>query len=174
MKKLHLIFNYSEIKARIEIDKDQYKVGEWAKNVGMSVPSISNIHGKSSRINPSLEYVIAVARFTGKPVEWYLYGDAKPEVHLVKEPSAPYDCGEHWSDEDIHRCKQLKKILDSNHPIIKPAIISNLDAFEHGIDQANNIDILTKRVNHLEDLIKPGIDTDAGKVAGIGSKKKAT
>ena len=76
MNKVHLTLNYDEIKKRIEVDKASHSVKEWAKLVGMSSASISNIHGKSAKAKPSLEYIIAVAKVTGKHVEWYLYGDA--------------------------------------------------------------------------------------------------
>jgi hypothetical protein len=74
MKKIDLNLNYDKILRRIDEDKARYKVGEWAEMMEMSIGSVSNIHGKSSRINPSIEYVVKVARKMCKPVDWYLYG----------------------------------------------------------------------------------------------------
>ncbi|WP_035242162.1 hypothetical protein [Desulfobacter vibrioformis] len=73
MKKIDLNLNYDEIRTRIEKDKNLFKPGKWAENIGVSPAIISNVHGKSKQ-NPSLEYIIAVARFTQKPIEYFLWG----------------------------------------------------------------------------------------------------
>ena len=74
MKKIDLNLNYNEIRTRIEKDKNKSKPGKWAANIGVSAATISNVHGKSKQ-NPSLEYVIAVARFTKKTIEYFLWGE---------------------------------------------------------------------------------------------------
>jgi len=67
--------NFDEIRERIELDIGDTKPGKWANKLGCSKSLVSNVHGESKRQNPPLPYVIAVAKFTGKPIEWYLYGD---------------------------------------------------------------------------------------------------
>lgn len=181
-KFIDLSLNYDEIRTRIEMDMCPYKKIDWAKKVGVSQSLISNVHknrGKSSdKISPSLEYIVAVARFTGKPVEWYLYGtpvgagagEAPPSGRQAGHPLD--DCGD-WSPEDIRCCKQLKSILDSRHPVIVPAIQANLAAFEISVrsdrDRAgeaaklkanlmkktNEIKELKKRILNLEALADP-------------------
>lgn len=74
MKKIDLNLNYNEIRTRIEKDKNKFKPGKWAENIGVSPATISNVHGKSKQ-NPSLEYVIAVAKFTKKSIEYFLWGE---------------------------------------------------------------------------------------------------
>lgn len=172
MKKIDLSLNYIEIKKRIELDKANYSASEWAARLNISKSSISNIHGKGSRINPSLEYIIAVARFMGKSIEWYLYGNTeRPGL------TSPSIGGPDWSGEDVRLSQQLKNILDSKHPVIVPAIVSNLAAFELSVEmektQAGEIKRLKKRVSDLEDSIKQGPRTDCGEAASSRTGKRA-
>jgi hypothetical protein len=76
MKKINLGLNFNEIIDRIEKEMSiqGLKPSQWAAKVGVKINLISNIHGKTRQI-PSLEYIIAVARATKKPVEYYLYGE---------------------------------------------------------------------------------------------------
>ena len=73
MSKIDLQLNFDEIVKRIELDKDRYKPSEWADKVGVAKNIISNVHGKIKQ-KPSLEYIVAVSKATGKPVDYYLWG----------------------------------------------------------------------------------------------------
>ena len=159
MKLIDLSLDYNEIRKRIEIDKAHYKAGEWAKLTGASKNVISNIHGRSGRHNPSLPYIIAVARVTGKPIEWYLYGkQPEDQVKAVTEEAFMAQ----WPEEIKNACRQLKEILLSDHPVIKPALLSNLAAFQHSVreekahrerdgKQDEEIGKLRKRIRFLEE-----------------------
>ena len=175
--------NYDEIRRRIELDKNEYSKTskDWAIYIGVEESAVSNFHRKKDPRKPSFEYVLAVAYKTQKPAEWYLYGHPDPEPAMLSEPQKPYMkdanrpsfCDSTWSDDDIRHCKQLKKILDSKHPVIVPAIISNLAAFEHSVTsekertvesddlkagmkkKSNEIKELKKRILHLEALTDP-------------------
>jgi hypothetical protein len=184
MKKLDLHLNFAEIKKRIEADKAQYGVGEWAKLVGTSIATISNIHGKKAKINPSIEYIVAVSRVTRKPVEWYLYGkpsESQPDYKV--EESRPQfgseeDLMSHWPEEIKSACRQLKEILLSDHPVIKPALLSNLAAFQYSVEkeksQDEEIKNLNRRLQHLEEYHKAKQPTGTDGAASSSTGKKKT
>jgi len=150
VKIIDLNLNFDEIRKRIESDKDQYKPGIWAGHVGESINVISNIHGKAGRHNPSLQYIIAVAKFTQKPIEWYLYGETVKPLTISETPSGYGSCADsldNWPDEIKNACRQMKKILDSDHPVIRPALLSNLAAFEYSVDKEKSQDEEIKKIN---------------------------
>ena len=82
MKKIDLKLEFDAIRKRIEEDKNTHKPGVWAELVGVSGSVVSNVHGKSQQ-KPSLEYIVAVSKATGKSVDYYLWGpqadQEKPE-----------------------------------------------------------------------------------------------
>lgn len=176
MIKINLGLDFNKIKNRIEIDKAQYGVGEWAKLVGLSIASISNIHGKKGKVKPSPEYIIAVARVTGKPIEWYLYGTKPGE-----QPSERHCkfCGD-MSDEIKNICKQVKDIIEANHPIITPALRLKIDTLIAALEYSRRIkkenedkvEKLERKVKRLEKLLEPGQSAGSGRAAGAGIKKK--
>lgn len=173
MSKINLSLNYSDIRNRIDADKSRFKPSVWADKIGVPRNVVTNVHSKTAQ-NPSLEYIVAVARFTGKPVEWYLYGtpvgagagEAPPSGRQAGHPLD--DCGD-WSPEDIRCCKQLKSILDSRHPVIVPAIQANLAAFEISVrsdrDRAGEAAQLkanlTKKTNEIKELKKRILNLEA-------------
>ena len=170
--KIDLDFDFGEIRERIERDfRGKYNQVEWANNVKVTQGLVSNVHkkDKNKRSNPSLEYVIAVARFTGKPVEWYLYGtpaEQEKQQEVVKadlDSERPEFCGTEWTEEDILYCKQLKRILDSKHPVIIPMLVSNLAAFEHLVNEekkkSRKVKNLEKRIEYLEALNEKELNT---------------
>ena len=69
-----LQLNFEDIRKRIEIEKNAFRGGSWAKFVGVSPNIVSNIHGKIQQ-KPSFTYIISVAKATGKSVDYYLWGD---------------------------------------------------------------------------------------------------
>jgi transcriptional regulator with XRE-family HTH domain len=153
MKIIELNLNFDEIRKRIELDKAHYKVGKWAEFTGMSISSISNIHGKKGRVKPSIEYVIAVAKFTGKPIEWYLYGT---EADKISEPQAEYNTASMagWTDIQKDAFHILKEIFESKDDDIISAISSNLNMFKkyYKHDETKLLPISTPQT--LEDKIK--------------------
>lgn len=166
--------NYDEIRKRIELDKDQYakKGKDWAKYIGLLPTAISNFHRKKNPRNPSFEYILAVSYKTKKPAEWYLYGipaEQEKQQEVVKadlDSERPEFCGTEWTEEDILYCKQLKRILDSKHPVIIPMLVSNLAALEHLVNEekkkSRKIKNLEKRIEYLEALNEKELNTGTG------------
>jgi len=182
MKKIELHLNFNEIKKRIEIDKAPYGVGEWADLIGISIASVSNIHGKKGKVKPSIEYIVAVAKVTGKPIEWYLYG-TQPENQAKAMTEEEFMA--QWPEEIKNACRQLKEILLSDHPVIKPALLSNLAAFQHSVqeekvhrDRDNKRDEeirkLRKRIRFLEERDQADPASGTGAAASSSTGKKET
>jgi transcriptional regulator with XRE-family HTH domain len=171
MKKINLCLNYGEILSRIDKDKALYGVGEWAKSVGVSINTVSNIHGKSARINPSIEYVVAIARFTRKPIEWYLYGEkSENESKSMSEEEFMAK----WPKEIQDACRKLKDILLSDDPVIKPALLSNLAAFQQSLEQKEEIRKLSRRLQFLEERHKAKRHTGTDGAASSSTGKTET
>lgn len=171
MSKIDLSLEFDKIRRRIEDDQKEFKPSEWAKRIGVSKNVVTNIHG-ATRQRPSLEYIVAVSRFTGKPIEWYLYGtpaEQEKQQEVVKadlDSERPEFCGTEWTEEDILYCKQLKRILDSKHPVIIPMLVSNLAALEHLVKEekkkSRKIKNLEKRIEYLEALNEKELNTGSG------------
>lgn len=128
MKIIDLSLDYDQIRKRIEIDKAQYKVAKWAEITGNSRNVISNIHGKSGKHKPSLQYIIAVAKATGKPIEWYLYGLEAPITG-----KCPI-CGD-WTDEVREACRKLQEIMESGDEETKSTILGTLNVYRRSIEK---------------------------------------
>jgi hypothetical protein len=179
VKKIDLGLNFDEIRKRIEIDIGQLKPGKWAEIIGLSPQNISNVHGEARKNQPSLQYIIAVAKYTGKPIEWYLYGDRPAVDALVAKPAGQYHserhqcrfCGD-MSEEIKDICKKVKKILESHHPSAVPALLSNIAAFEDSVKQVEEIEELKRIVDHHTKLLAPDTPNGTGKDASTGSRKK--
>jgi transcriptional regulator with XRE-family HTH domain len=73
MKKIDLRLDFDKIRSRIDLERESYKPGAWAELIGVSLNVVSNIHGKTKQ-NPSLEYIVAVSKATGRSVDYYLFG----------------------------------------------------------------------------------------------------
>jgi hypothetical protein len=78
MSKIDLQLNFDAIRERIEHQKKPYKPGVWADMVGVARNIVSNVHGKVKQ-TPSLEYIVAVSKATGKSVDYYLWGKQSEE-----------------------------------------------------------------------------------------------
>ncbi len=76
--------NFDTIRKRIENEKDNHS-GSWANFVGVPSNMVSNIHGKMQQ-NPSLSYIVNVAKATGKSVDYYLWGDDSPTPKAIRTP----------------------------------------------------------------------------------------
>jgi len=158
MKKIDLSLNYDEIKKRIELDKEKHKVGEWAKHTGANSASISNIHGKKTKTNPSLEHIVAVSNFTGKPTEWYPHGrwPAPPpaNISLAAEELNPYKnnlgdflCGCRKRTTDAR--KDIKEVLESDNDSVADALLSNIKVFKHAVKQDQRITELENKIKYI-------------------------
>lgn len=106
MIKLDTSWDYEKIRQRIELDMAGHKPADWARKVGVRINVVSNVHGKSQR-NPSMLYVLAVARATGKPPEWYLYGETPAARPVNPEETR----AEGNLDPDL--LAKISRILDS-------------------------------------------------------------
>jgi hypothetical protein len=151
---LDLNLDFDEIRERIAQDKGKLTIREWADRLQVSPSLIAQIHPKvikPATKKPSIAYIIAVALQTGKPIEWYLYGKEGPppirkvlgaETRLNRRPYHPLmkdlNFWKNWSDEAIEACDKTKRIIDSNHPIVKPLMLQGLDAFIKQLDHEKN------------------------------------
>lgn len=95
MKKLHTEIDYKEVTRRIEKEMEGYSPSSWAAKVGVRINVVSNIHGPSAKQNPSLNYILAVALATRKPMEYFLWGSnyywsAPKEIGFLGEKLSTY------------------------------------------------------------------------------------
>jgi hypothetical protein len=182
MSKINLSLNYDKIRGRIDIDKSLHKPAEWAKKVGVSKNIVTNIHGATKQ-KPSLEYIVAVSRVTGKPIEWYLYGHTAYEsrASFVAEQNADHQTESNpkgmgkWPVDIIDACHQLKDILLSDNHAIKTALISILAAsqicLENEKSQEEKIRMLSRRLLKLENWHKAEQDTGTEGAASSSTGK---
>jgi transcriptional regulator with XRE-family HTH domain len=108
MEKIHVPIDFNAVTRRIEKEMKGYKRSAWAEKVGVTINVVSNIHGASSKQNPSLKYILAVSVATGKPMDYYLWGwDLNklpdPQVHMIRESVSPYS-----SDSGIPAARDLQ------------------------------------------------------------------
>ena len=97
MKKNPVQLDFEAITRRIEKEMEGYSPGAWAKKVGVRINVISNIHGASARQNPSLNYILAVSLATGKPMEYFLWGDASYERAQARRTHVYENGLRHWA-----------------------------------------------------------------------------
>lgn len=146
-KVLNLGLDFDEIRKRIDADKGRTGNNQWAEHIKVSQSLISQIHpqkkGNVPKM-PSLEYVIAVSRATGRPVEWYLYGNAERT-----NPEAAFMCG--WTPEIQEACRTVKKILESGDQKTVAALQQNIEAFETSVKRLDENEKLKeeKRIKTL-------------------------
>ena len=153
MKKIDLSLNYTEICARIEADMGNIRPSIWADKIKVSINVVSNIHGEKGNRHPSIEYAVAVSRATGKPIEWYLFGDshANPAIAEVNKNyksnnTLMYD----WPEEHLRACRLLKEILDSGDDKAIGAILFNLEATKGTVRKNSQIDRSGKKAKELK------------------------
>lgn len=183
MNKIELSLNYAEILQRIEADMTKYKPLQWAKSLGIGINVVSNYHGKSAKRNPSLEYVIAVAKFTGKPIEWYLYGtsqEEKTQPPTEKSESAGIELSEqfievHKKVEDILVSgTNYADVLQQNIEVFHKAVANQEEADKDLVGLKKNLrkeikEELKKELrNETAKLIKNQIDEHQKKFSHMG------
>lgn len=125
---------------------------------------------------PSGDVLLTLREKLRLSIDWLLAGEENYPVGVGLEPP-PAIGGPGWSAEDIRLGKQLKTILDSKHPVIVPAIVSNLAAFELSVEkekkQDGEIKRLKKRVGDLEESMRQGPHTGCGEAASSRTGKRA-
>jgi len=179
MSKIDLSLDFDEIRERIDLDRVAYKPTEWAKFVGVSKNIVTNIHG-NTRQKPSLEYVVAVARSVGKPIEWYLFGDSS----CATSSADSSDFMNGWTQEVKTACGLVKEIIESGDKIIVPALLTSLPAMRAAVEGNRGLEEkkmyerrireLERDVRRLQKLLEPGFGGAAGEEDGSASKKKKT
>jgi transcriptional regulator with XRE-family HTH domain len=130
--------------------------------------------------------MLAIRDKFGVSIDWLLTGaDPAPvSAYEYRESVSPYEsgppcpfCGD-MSDEIKKLCITLKDIIDSKHPVIVPALLSNLEAFKYSVDkerkQDDDIDKLKREVRHLKTLMSSETHSGSGKAAGAGMRKTKT
>jgi FtsZ-binding cell division protein ZapB len=152
MKKINLKLNFKEIVSRIdnEIKYQELKPAEWAAKVGVTTNIVSNIHGKTGQ-NPSLEYIIAVSRATGKSIEYYLYGNdlyknTDDNKKMIHESAGLFTAKEQTSALG-QAVDMLATVLGSGDRVFVQALMSNLIAFSEAVNTRKNQD---QRIENLE------------------------
>lgn len=95
MKKFHIPIDFEAVTRRIEKEMKGYRRTAWAEKVGVTINVVSNIHGAGSKQNPSLNYILAVSVATGKPMDYYLWGEESgtfpdPRIQMVRESGHAY------------------------------------------------------------------------------------
>lgn len=138
---------------------------------------------------PEWDQLVKIAAATGKSIDWLLTGlETAQARHVVAEGNAPYNVADEcdWpadvtdqQREEIRRaCKSVQKIYLSDHRVIKPALQSNLAAFEYSIDkekeQDKEIKQLKKRVGDLERGIRSAPPTGTDQAASSSTGKRET
>lgn len=153
MKKIDLSLDFDKIKERIEHERDDMIPSKWAIKVGVSINVVTNIHGKTNQ-KPSLEYVVAVARATGKPVDWYLYGEPYQPSKIMessvyktaRQPECPIDCGDELRDI----CRDVKYVMEEDGDFAD-ALKANIKAFRKSVE-------IDRRLKNLEEGLSAGRD----------------
>lgn len=195
-KVIDLSLKYDEIRDRIEADMVHFKKYEWAEHVKVSQSLVSNVHKKEGkegkRVNPSLEYIIAVARVTGKPVEWYLYGTPPESRAVQKAVEAEVECTTPENrcpvkcDDDLRElCAKVKEIIDSSWSY-SGALKQNIDSFHEAVVEKNTHKQEIEQLNQkITDILREfqnfkkthslGLDGDTIKepASRIAKKRKA-
>ena len=95
MKKNGIHLDFEAITRRIEKEMKGYRRTAWAEKLGVTINVVSNIHGASSTQNPSLKYILGVSVATGKPMDYYLWGEepstfSDPRLQMVRESVIAY------------------------------------------------------------------------------------
>jgi transcriptional regulator with XRE-family HTH domain len=118
----------------------------------------------------------------GVSLDWLVIGigPQKAAVAGIAEQEAGYGCEslDSWPEDIKNACRQLREILLSDHPVIKPALLSNLAAFQHSVSkeksQEEEIRKLSRRLLELEQWHKAEQNTGAERAALSSTGKPET
>jgi transcriptional regulator with XRE-family HTH domain len=104
---------------------------------------------KKKKTKPSLEILFRIAQEFNCSFDWLLTG---------KDRASDFTCG--WSQEAIEAFNNIKEILESDDPLARTAMMSNLTLFKESVRRKNRIDVLEDDVNKLKKSIRgPLLDT---------------
>jgi len=108
---------------------------------------------------PDGKRLLAISEKFGVSLDWLLTGRGPEKIAVsgIEEAGKEYNSCEsfdHWPEEIQNACRQLREILLSDHPVIKPALLSNLAAFQFSLGkektQDEEIRKLSRRLLELE------------------------
>ena len=160
MSKIHLGLDFAAIRERLNKEKQRFKHSEWLKTVGVNPRIVTNVHGKTAQ-RPSLEYIVAVAKATHKPIEYYLWGESyskslsEPEIIEVKYEGAENRSGRDRRNglayESCDRLLQIERLNRAVFLLTVGDIKSRLWALEHLESPGDTLCNKPKDVEH-----KPG------------------
>jgi len=137
MKKIDIGLDFSEILNRIEKEMEirGIKTSGWGAKIGLSQNIVTNIHGKTKQ-KPSLEYIIAVARATRKPVEYYLYGENYHITNMEKNSS--------FDEKHIEEMLTMTRTVLKSETVYTESLAANIKSSFKALE-------LEKRTSTLED-----------------------
>jgi len=131
---------------------------------------------------PDGQQLLSIRDKFGVSIDWLLTGADPTPVKItgVAESASEYNedsmCG--WPQEIKDACRQLKQILLSNHPVIKPALQSNLAAFQYSVEKEKSqdaeIQTLSRRIKYLEDYHTAERDSGIDGAASSSTGKQKT
>jgi hypothetical protein len=128
---------------------------------------------KKPHINPNFDAISKICEEFDCSFDWLLTGKESKYANLCPvQETVPAFQADPMKDVELKRaCQQVKNIILSDHPVIKPALLSNLAAFEYSIEKEND---LFKRIEELEKAMSGGRNTDTDAVASSNIGKRET
>lgn len=138
---------------------------------------------------PNGKQLLAIRDKFGVSIDWLLAGT---EPTPIKVPGVAEDAAGYNADRKPHHCAGLeeycpkfKKIILSEHPVIKPAFLANLAAFEYSIDKeksqdekisehSEKIKRMKGRIFDLEEAMTRGQRTGTDAAASSNTGKRET
>lgn len=109
---------------------------------------------------PDGKRLLAIKEKFGVSIDLLLTGTDPSQIqtHTINELQAEYsacaDSMDKWPEDVKNACRQIRDILLSDHPVIKPALLSNLAAFQSSVEkeksQDEEIGKLNRRLKLLE------------------------
>ncbi|MBN1545733.1 MAG: helix-turn-helix transcriptional regulator [Syntrophaceae bacterium] len=153
---------------------------EFAEKAGIGYTTLMNyLVPKGLGRVPEWDQLVKISNALGESIDWLIKGIQPDTIPQAVEESVTQ-----WSDEVQTACRQVKGILLSNHPIVKPMLLLNLAAYHHYVqtdkphrknDKLRDEEIrkLRGRLEFLEEWHKAGGDTGTD-VATSSSTGKST
>ena len=155
----------------------------FAKSIGVSYDAVRQwCNGENL---PDGKRLLAIRDKFGVSIDALLSGSDPGQTYKpqIAETTAEYggscvDSLDKWPEEVKNACRQMKKILESDHPVIKPALLSNLAAFQYSVDkeksQDEEIRKLNERLKLLEDYHEAKQCTGTDEAASSSTGKPET
>jgi len=124
--------------------------------------------GSRGRV-PEWDQLVKIANASGKSIDWLLTGKESRRDHA--HPCAGLE----------EYCKKIKNIILSQHPVITPAFLANIAAFDYSIgqdektkDHSKIIKRMKKRINDLEEAVSRDQSSGIDEVASSNTGKRET